>query len=303
MKKLAIAVGMLAVPVASAWAEPEVYGRANVSFELVDEAGDTGTALQSNASRIGVKGKQLVDDDFSLVYQLEYETFFDDGDKKGRTFTQRNIFIGVQSEWGGVIAGHFDTPFKQAQGKVDLFNDLRGDIKRVITTHEKRAANTVMYSTPESMGPFSANVAYIASEDEGRSDGASAAVAYNAGGFYSALAVDMDVVEEGSEAARLVGLYRLNNWQIGGLVDVADTVGGDRETGWIISGMYGVDNWAFKAQAGLSDIVFEGGETLSLGVDYRLAKNAKVFSFYTMNDSDEQVDTDHYLGAGVELRF
>jgi predicted porin len=303
MNKLAIAVGLLTLPVASAWAEPELYGKANVSFELVDEEGDTGTALQSNASRIGIKGKELFNDGFSLIYKLEYETFFDDGDKKGRTFTQRNIFVGVQSEWGEVIAGHFDTPFKQAQEKVDLFNDLRGDIKRVITTHENREANSVMYSTPESIGPFSANVAYIASEEEGRSDGTSASVAYNAGGFYSALAVDMDVEAEGTEAARLVSLYRLNNWQIGGLVDVADTVGGDQETGWIISGLYGIDNWAFKAQAGRSDIVAEGGETLSLGVDYRLAKNAKVFSFYTVNDSDEQVDANQYLGAGVELKF
>lgn len=305
MKKHAIVAGLLALPAAMAWGEPEIYGRANVSFELVDEAGgDTDTALQSNSSRLGVKGSEQLNDAYEVIYQLEYGVDFDDDD----TFSQRNIFVGLKSTWGAVIAGHFDTPFKRAQGDVDMFNDLRGDIK-TITPHENRESNSVMYSTPaDRFGPFSANVAYISSEEEGRDNGKSAAVAYEANDLYAAIALDQDVEQEDAEAARFVTTYSLDAWQLGALLETTDPAVGDSESGWLVSGVYTVNQWAFKAQGGSGyqenreTGLLEDADTLSLGADYRLAKNAKAFAFYTTTDS-ESADTDHYLGAGFELRF
>lgn len=302
MKKHVLFASLLTIPAANAVAEPAFYGRANVSFELVDEAGgNTDTELSSNASRLGVKGTEQLNEAYKVIYQLEYGVDFDDKD----TFSQRNIFIGLQSDWGAVIAGHFDTPFKRAQGDVDLFNDLRGDIK-TITPHDNRESNSVMYSTPESFGPFAANVAYISSEEEGRDDGKSASVAYEANGLYAAVALDQDVEQEDAEAARFATTYSFDAWQLGALLEVTDPAVGDSESGWLLSGKYSVNQWAFKAQGGsgyqYSGDMLEEVDTLSLGVDYRFAKNAKAFTFYTANESEGE-STEHYLGAGFELRF
>ena len=309
MKKLGITAGLLILPLASAWAEPEIYGRANVSFELVDEAGDSGTALQSNSSRLGFKGSELINDQLELVYQLEYGVNFDDGDSNGDTFSQRNIFVGVQSDWGRVIAGHFDTPLKSAQGKLDLFNDLRGDITRTFTTNENRMSNSVMYTTPDALGPFTANVAYISSEDDTRSDGKSASLTYGAGDIYAAIAVDQDVEQEDGNALRMVGIYNLNAWQFGAMIETVDnTVSVDRTEGLLLSAKYQTGAWALKAQAGQSDIIAEGTETLSLGADYTLSKAAMVYGFFTFAESDQPLIGDPildgtYLGAGIQLKF
>jgi len=115
MKKYALtmaAVSVMAANTAMA-ADVTVYGKANVSLQMVEEettgAADTVTQdnweLLSNASRLGVKGKAELTESLDAIYKFEYETSLDDGDKKGQTFTQRNIFVGVKGDWGTVMAG------------------------------------------------------------------------------------------------------------------------------------------------------------------------------------------------------
>ncbi len=308
MKNLGIVAGLLVLPLTSAWAAPEIYGRANVSVELVDEAGDTGTALESNSSRLGFKGSEKINENYEIVYQLEYGVDFDDDD--GDKFSQRNIYIGVKSDWGQVLAGHIDTPLKSAQGKLDVFNDLRGDIAKTVTTNDNRMSNSVLYTTPNRFGPFTANVAYISSEDEERSDGKSASLIYNSGNIYGAVAVDQDVERDDSDAARFVAVYNLEAWQLGAMVETADNgISPDRTEGVLLSAKYQTGPWAFKAQAGQSDVVAEGTDTLSLGADYSLNKVTRVYGFYTYAESDEPTWSGgpaldgNYLGAGIELKF
>tara|TARA_Y100001001_G_scaffold158962_1_gene179226 strand:+ start:3764 stop:3997 length:234 start_codon:yes stop_codon:yes gene_type:complete len=60
MKKqlLALAIGSMVVAPSVAMADkgPTVYGKVNVSYENFDNGTDDAWRLQSNASRIGVKG-------------------------------------------------------------------------------------------------------------------------------------------------------------------------------------------------------------------------------------------------------
>src|SRR5690606_19862361 len=140
--------------------------------------------------------------------------FFDDS----RTFTQRNIFVGLEGAAGRIIGGHFDTPFKNAQNKVDVFGDLRGDIKNMISPNENRESNSVMYSTPK-MGGFTANVAHIASEEHEIENGISLSLVWQNDNWYFAAAADQDVEEEFTDAQRLVAQYNLNNFQLGALYE------------------------------------------------------------------------------------
>lgn len=294
-----IMAAILSAPVA---AEVKLYGKANVSFQAVDENGDSFSELVSNASRIGVKGSETINDSLEVIYHFEYETAVDDGENSNNeTFSQRNIFVGVKGDFGTAIAGHFDTPLKAAQNKVDLFNDLTGDIRNLITVNENRASNQVNYTTPSSIGPVTVSVSVISSEEENIDNGVSASVAFEQNGLYLAAAIDRDVEAMDEEAARVVAQYNFSHFQLGGLYETYDD-GFDSYDGFLVSGQYQLNQWALKAQFGQSDISEEGGESLSLGGDYKLSESTTLFGYLTSLESDLNTDAD-YLGVGIEHKF
>lgn len=298
---------------AAAMADITLYGKANVSLEWVEEGEESHTALESNASRLGFKGSEKINDYVEAIYQLEYEAHFDDG---STTFGQRNIFAGLKGGFGQIIGGRFDTPLKMAQYKVDVFNDLRGDIKNFISPNEIRSQNTVMYSTP-SLGGFVAHAAYISSENEEVDNGKSISLTYSTDALYLALAFDQDVRTENAEALRAVAQYSVSGWQFGLLFEQSEDEGADKEDAWLASVLYNLNaDWAVKAQFAQSDIPFtyatnvqtDSSESLSLGVDYKLSKNFVVYGFYTdISAEDEGIAEDvvdnSYVGLGVDFRF
>lgn len=299
---------------AVAMADISLYGKANVSLEWVEEGDTSHSALESNASRIGIKGSERLSDSVEAIYLFEYEANVDDNDDDA--LKQRNIYVGVKGNFGQVIAGHFDTPLKNAQNKVDLFNDLRGDIKNYISPNDNRTDNSVMYSSP-SLNGLVANVAYIASEDEERDDGKSLSLTYTTDSLYLALAFDQDVEAENAEALRAVAQFDITGWQLGVLYEQYEEEGADSQDAWVVSAQYNVnDKWALKAQYGQSEIAFGYGaglttdesESTSLGADYKVNSNFKVYGFYTtITAEDEGVAEDvvdnQYAGIGVDFRF
>jgi len=92
-----------------------IYGKTNVSVARIDDGANDTWELTSNASRLGFKGSADLTGTLQAIYKLEYEVFFDDGDSGGNTFTQRNIYIGLQGRGGTLFAGKHDTAVKMAQ--------------------------------------------------------------------------------------------------------------------------------------------------------------------------------------------
>lgn len=320
--KLSVLVTLAGLAPAIAMAEISWYGKANVSLEWVDEGEESHSALESNASRIGIKGSETLNDSVEAIYQFEYEANIDDNNEDA--LEQRNIFVGVKGNFGQVIGGHFDTPLKAAQNKVDLFNDLRGDIKNFITPNDNRADNTVMYSSPSASG-FVAHLAYMSSEDEERDDGKSVALTYTLEGLYLALAFDQDVEAENAEALRAVAQYGISALQLGALFEQYEADGADKQDAWVVSALYNLNSkWAVKAQYGQSDIAFnydevevldemvqlytDESDSMSVGVDYKVSKNFMVYGFYTDISAEaeevaEEVVDNSYAGVGVDFRF
>ncbi|TVV44723.1 porin [Thalassolituus sp. C2-1] len=284
--------------------KPEFYGKINVTQEFVQpENSGNFSQLNSNASRLGVKGKIALEHGLKGIYQAEYETFQDDGEKAaGQTFSQRNTFIGIEGGFGRVQAGMFDTPFKNAQNKVDLFNDLQGDIKNIISKSENRSKNSVQYTSPSFAG-LVATVDHLNSEDEDTNNGLSASLAYTRGDIYVAYAYDNEVNGEKVDAQRVVGQYKVGAVQLGALWETLDT-DGNSEEGWMASAAFKATSAVtVKAQYGASDIKKEGGVSYSLGADYKLAKNAKTFVYATSEESDDESVNAQYYGAGLEYKF
>tara|TARA_R110002049_G_scaffold12574_9_gene56123 strand:+ start:5500 stop:6426 length:927 start_codon:yes stop_codon:yes gene_type:complete len=280
----------------------KVYGKVNLTLQSSDEGTDSRvTELVSNASRLGFQGETSLNDDLDVIYQLEYEASIDDGDNKGQTFTQRNSFVGLKGGFGTVLAGIHDTPTKLAQDKVDLFNDYEGDIKNVFSG-EKRESNTLMYRSPNMSG-FSADVAMIASEDENIDDAYSLAVKFKQDNIYAALAYDLDVEGEGKETLRLVTKFSLEDLTLGAMWNQFKVEGADDKDGFMISAAYKMGSNSFKVQHASSDIKADGGTQTSVGMDHKLAKNTKVFGFYTMQDEDAVNSDEDWLAIGIEHKF
>lgn len=310
MKKIALSLAVAAAPfVAQAETieieKPEFYGKVNIAQESVQQK-DAGNInqLNSNASRLGVKGNIALDGGLTAIYQAEFEVFIDDGDKGGdRTLSQRNTFAGIKGGFGQVQAGIFDTPFKAAQKKIDLFNDMQGDIKNVISASEKREKNSVQYTSP-SLGGLVATVDHINSESETENSGLSASLAYSRDTIYLAYAYDTEVNAEGVDAQRVVAQYKVGGVQLGALWETLDVDGADSVDGWMASAAVKVSSdVTLKAQYGASDIQEEGGVSYSIGADYKLAKAAKTFVYMTSEESDDESVNAQYYGVGLEYKF
>lgn len=304
MNKTLISLLVVASLPLTALADPQIYGKASASLQSADENDASNIELVSNNSRIGLKGEEQISEGLSAIYQLEYQTFLDDGGSS-RTFTQRNIFLGLKGAAGTLMAGMFDSPLKKVQGKVDLFNDLEGDIA-FLFLGDNRLSNIVQYSSPKFGQNMQANIAFVASETQALDNGVSASTVYQDGPIYLALALDSDV-RPGADQLRLVGQYSLGDFQLGALYETFDDDLRDAD-GFLVSALWKTTEvWSLKAQWGDSDVKFEGSQSLSIGADYTLSDRAKLFGYFTHEESDLGCGTlgcdSDYLGVGASLSF
>ena len=285
----------------------KVYGKINANFQNTDTSAGDAWELSSNASRLGFKGKTNLSEHLDAIYQVEYEIFVDDGDKSGRTVTQRNTYLGFSGGFGSIMAGKHDTPFKLAQGKIDLFNDLYGDIKNLVHG-ENRIDNVVMYVSPEMSG-FSGNLAFAPGEnagvsgEDGPADAISGSLGYKSGDLSVRLAFDSDV--GGKDSTRLAAAYKLDNVKLGLLWQETENSDGtgSSEDGVVASAAFGFGANTIKVQYGASDMKVMGGKQASVGVDHKLSKNAKLYAFYTDFSADAAADESSAAGVGAELKF
>lgn len=334
MKKnlLAIAVGAaVAMPGLALADGPTVYGKVNVSLENAEfddgvNPSDDAWELNSNASRLGVKGDFDLDvAGLKAIYQAEFEISVDDGDKSGQTFTQRNIYGGLKGGFGTLKAGKFDTPTKKAQGKIDQFNDIGGDIKNVLSG-ENRVSNIVQYSTPKLGDIVTLNAAFIPAENNdingdgdpetGLADTISVSLVVEKDMFFGAISHDADMVDElitdetttspTIDITRVAVGLKPGNFEIGALFQTAEETEADgEETSYILSGAFKIDRVKLKAQYGMSEgeLSDEEATQVSLGADYKLAKASKVYAYGTQLEFDLADTEETIFGIGMEHKF
>ena len=296
---------LLTAPLAAANGpiDGKVYGKINVSIVNSDDGTNDSWELKSNASRIGLKGSSQISEGLSVFYKTEFEVCVDDGDCKGNTLGQRNIFAGIKGQYGSLLAGKNDTPTKQAQKKIDLFNDSVGDIKKTFAG-ENRMSNIIAYTSPK-YGNFSASYAIMPSEavDGGLADSKSYSVNYKKDGLYVAVAADSNVKD--ADILRIVSQYTLDAWKLGFMYQDSDELEEGvimEKSGYFASAAYKSGNVTYKAQYGNNenDTANSDKTTLSLGADFKLAKNTKSFVFFTDNESSSSTKT---FGLGLEHKF
>ena len=312
----------------SAISAPKVYGKLNIALNNngSDGVNEKEIDLISNSSRLGLKGQLEMQDGLVGLYQIEYQIDPVDGHARDEvrgengeikvtdsTFTQRNSYVGLKGSFGTLKLGKHDTPLKKASLKVDLFNDLKGDIKN-ITDGENRITSFLGYDSPV----FGGGVSISVSLSKGKDDGV---IGTDLDGEFgtnlsASLKYDIEVIQFviATEKASIKGFdhNRLGMMIPAGPVTIGlihtttkSTVGNSVDydaTTISIAGKVADGNGRVKFQYGTSD-KSAGLSQTQIGYDHKLFKNFKILAYHTVRSQDAVNSDDAHTGLGIEYKF
>jgi predicted porin len=208
----------------NSYAAVEIYGRAQLSVDILDDGDDSGNNLSSNGSRIGFRTGTEVAPGLKASLQLEQEVRFDNGNTDNNTFTSRDSFVELEGDFGGLRLGHFNTPMKNIRGEVDFFNDQVGDARNLTRLDQppynqdfdSRFRNGIEYSSPEFDG-FTLVLHHSTNNSEGSNPpdddqtANSIALVYRTNELYVAGGYEQHEGLNDSDAVRIAAKYQLNN--------------------------------------------------------------------------------------------
>ncbi|HZW24627.1 MAG TPA: porin [Gallionella sp.] len=160
MQKKFIALAIAAAFSAPALADNSnvnIYGVANVSYDIVDTGSDTAgrqafssNKVSSNTSRLGLKGAEDLGDGLSAIWQIEQLVSLDNA---GGTLGTRNTYAGLKSnDAGTVLLGRHDTPYNISTRRFDVFTDGIADNRSILGGGRATAANTAPAAAAATVG-------------------------------------------------------------------------------------------------------------------------------------------------------
>jgi predicted porin len=168
---------------------------------VVRDKDDWQTGVNRN-SRIGVKGSEDLGNGLKAIFQIESEVLAS-GNGAGGNVGDRNTYVGLSGDFGTVLMGRHDTPYKIATGSLDLFADTIADYNNHIGSwygnnrgigFDNRAQQTLAYISPNMNGLTIAGAVVGATIDEvaGNSDSyaISLAAMYANGPLFASLAYE-----------------------------------------------------------------------------------------------------------------
>ena len=187
MKKLclAIAVGTAFAGAAQAQTKVETYGRLYPYFLSESNGVDKTNSMQTGNSNIGFRGNRDLGDGFKASCKLEAGAYFDEGKDSSFAF-DRNSFVYLETPYGEVRLGSFDTVFKEFGDELGILGissgtpmSSSGVLRKApfsgSNSFHLRQKNSFLYTTPE-FGGFQAKMQYSASLNSGAADYTATAV-------------------------------------------------------------------------------------------------------------------------------
>lgn len=325
---LTVAIAAATLLPLTAQAAPSVYGRLNLSVDYSDV--DTGVdgkvwELNSNSSRVGIRGNEKLNEEFTAVYKAEWGF---DADMSGE-LSARERYIGLKHfQWGAIRLGYIDSPFKNAEDDVDVFNDSVNLDMSNFLTGQNRLANSINYVSPKFLDVFGANISLQPGEQDRDvnenhiADGISAAFSYEDDSLYLSFAMDKEITN--TDAMRLNARYKMGDATVSAMYQMAEPTSlvvlpstpatvVKEETSMVFSGSYKMDALTIKGEILLVNVDKVGSEVdktlIGGGIDYNFTQNTKAFAHLAVGKEESSVgavstDTDAtYLGFGLETRF
>ncbi|MBN1378329.1 MAG: porin [Gammaproteobacteria bacterium] len=301
---------------AAAQAENTVYGKLQVALEHIDDETDASDYwdVVSHDSRFGVKGSMDTDtESLKVIYQMEWAIdVTDEANSSDDHIKARNQFVGLEGEFGQVIVGRNDTPFKASQGKLDLFNDYF-DMKLLMAGGENRESNIIQYASPEIADAVTVTIMAQPGEDptsedeNGVADATSASIAYDSDSLYVALALDDGMDGQDVKGTRLSATWKIGDFGLGAMLQSTDWNTTDDEEVALISAYYKIDKLKLKAQFGHTDNYrgiatnFAGDENTAdysaIGFDYSLSKKTTLGAYLGNLEGGDNLFVDPLIGG------
>jgi len=330
MNKKLIAAAIAAVvaaPAVSA-ADTTLYGKAHVDIRSSDNvSGTTGDnySVNSNASRLGVKGSEDLGDGLKAIFGYEMGYNITDTNGGGSPISARNAYVGLAGDWGTVLAGRHDTPMKVAfyAAGNDLLGDSIIDFNRIGFT-ERRLDNAVAYISPsfsgftvagaivpgEQSGKVSTTTSYVPTATNANSkvvntntngannlsDAYSLGLMYAGGGLKASVGYEVATKEYLGGAAKDVKTwqaganYTFGDFSIGAQYE--DTTGpaaaATKFTTWGVAGKANFGNNYVIANFGEKDPTGANNSTTTYGlaVGHTFSKRTQVYAAYSNQDVD-----------------
>ena len=311
MKKSLIALavaGVVAAPAFAATSNVDVYGIMNIAVESADMSATGGVnnnqrdnmAVVDNVSRIGFKGSEDLGGGMKALWQIESALSANpvnhgatpaaagSAGVGGATLAGRNTFIGLAGDFGTVLMGRHDTPYKLGTGSLDIFGDTIADYNGgsgaasghsrladsiLAGAHDARSPQAVAYVSPTWSGFHFAAAAIMTNANangqnttagsDSALDGVSVTGVYVNGPLFASLSyqkvddADSFLGTTGTDksTATKLGLgYTFGDAKVGFAyekVGIDVTAGGKiSRDAWLINGVYNMGPIALKAQYG-----------------------------------------------------
>jgi predicted porin len=297
----------------------DIYGAAHVSLDYAgnddpDPAHEDRTvSLTSNQSYIGLRGREVLQNQLAAFWQFESTISMD----SGGWGDGRDTFVGLQTRFGSALFGKHATPYRRATEELDIFADTRADYNAVIgsidgqSLFNNRADNVLLYQTPEEWSLHFA-LAYsprVAGEDdlplttaESRQNALSAALMFDSGPLFLSLGYESlgELTGPGLDDGRAMKFGA--GWDFGQGTN-ASFIWEDAETGEIVGGnevrreAYYVNlahihgNMTYKFAYGwldeLDSAPDSGAQYVALGGSYAASARTELYLLYTAVMNDE----------------
>lgn len=308
---------VFSMPASAATINVDVYGKIDVDYEsarnnkaTLATTANSVNRVQSNASRFGVKGIQPLGEGLDAVWQLEAQ-FDSAGNGGAAPFNgSRNSNIGLKGNFGTVFFGNWDTPYKVARNKLELYDNTTmftatSMIGRTGTTtgavnYNTRQASVLQYWSPN-MNGFQGKISY--SPDSAETTTAnktklSLSGTYENALLYGALAYerrpDQTTASMTDTANRLIGAYKFGSGLVGMSYErlsvgtaAAKT---ESQSNWELSANYksGSSNiGAFYIKNGnLGARANTGAHMYSFRYGYKLFKDTELYGAYAKLNND-----------------
>jgi predicted porin len=290
--------------------EYRVYGQAHLSLEYLDDGSASSEYLSNNGSRLGFKGNVTLSEALSMMWQIETGVELDEG---GRKLATRNSYAGLGGPWGKIIAGRYDSPYKQTGRKADMFGYRLGDSRNIIGINDcgcdLRLNNVVMYTTPKLKG-LTAQVARTTRDEAVDTEVTSLNAVYTTkslligaayeehGKMLSPIDSDGDGETDSPSPDREAGIRIVGSLKSGGvkiaglyeeLLNVGGTSGSDRVS-WGGGISYAVQKAVLRAQYYATDGVDgqpnTGSAMYAVGCDYKLDDRTVAYVSCAMTENE-----------------
>ncbi|MGB9150343.1 MAG: porin [Burkholderiales bacterium] len=222
-KKIALPVALLLTAAASfAYADSSeitLYGRINVDGERVKldaPVSSQKTRLSSNSSNLGIRGSEKLGGNLKAWFQVEQDLRID-GDNQPAGWATRNSAVGLSGDFGSILAGRWDTPYKTLVLRLDPFGDMgipsmsnlmgQAAFKTGLTQDfQQRPINAIQYWSPNFSG-FTGRAHVSTNEGTGNfRRNYSASAQYENGPFFGGLAYEKHI-----DSLRLGGASNLGD--------------------------------------------------------------------------------------------